>query len=181
MRMRLIDSPLDFPGQPCAMRERLPSAARRVRASPHFVYREPITSVNAQSESPPVATVFNRCREANVVGSTRSSPAELQISPATPNWRVHCRLRLHQARVGDRTRRRSACGKRRGCAPYGLPRKSGLAGDPLLEQRSPQQHQRSSRGNSAGPSRPVAPHPPSASRWAPPSPALRERGCCAGL
>jgi hypothetical protein len=45
-----------------------------------------------------------------------------------------------------------------------------------LEPRGPQQYQRSCRENSAGPSSPIDPHPPGPAGWAPPSPAMRERG-----
>jgi hypothetical protein len=47
-----------------------------------------------------------------------------------------------------------------------------------LEQRRSQQHQRGRRDDSASSPNRVAPHPPSPAGWAPPSPAMRERGYC---
>jgi hypothetical protein len=159
-----------------AMRERVASAASRVRVPQHFIYRQPVASPNGRRKSSQAPGVFDRRRATDVVGSPRSTFAEIQVSPATPNWASRCGLRMHPAPGRGRGGRRSPWGKRCGLATNRLARKPGLAGHPLLEQRRSQQYQRSDRSDPAGVAGPVSPHPPSASRWVPPSPAVRARG-----
>ena len=153
------------------------SAARRVRVSDgHFVYRGPVICADAEPKSTPAAPALDRCGAPDVVRSARSPFVEVQVSPAAPNWAINSRLRVHQARVGDRARWRSACGQHLGCAPNRLAREPGLESDPLLEQPRSGKYHRCDRQRSADARGPIDPHPPSASRWAPPSPAMRERG-----
>jgi hypothetical protein len=178
-----------------ALRERVPSAARRVRArSPDFIYREPLTSGNAQQECSPAPPRPDRCRAAHVVGAAGSSLVAIQISPSASDRRLYRRLRLYPARVGDRDRWRAARGQWGRCPSNCLARKSGLDGDPFLEQRCPQQHRWGTRHNPKDSTRRVDPHPPSPAGLGPslsrdagegllegslvvesPSPALRER------
>jgi hypothetical protein len=47
-----------------------------------------------------------------------------------------------------------------------------------LEQRRSRQYQRGGRDHFARSQSRINPHPPSPAGWAPPSPALRERGYC---
>ena len=170
-----------FPGQPCASRERVPSAARRVRVSRHFVYRSPILSIDAQLESTPNAANLDRCRAPHMVSPARSAPVEIQIPATTSSARFHRRLRLYRVPAGNRSRWWSAFRERSGHNPNGLAPKPGLESAPVLEQRRSKQYQRGHRDYSAHSQIRVDPHPPSPAGWAPPSPALRERGCCAGL
>jgi hypothetical protein len=160
-----------------ALRERVPRAARRVRVgSRNFIYREPLSSRNAQQERSPAPPILDRCRAADVVGAARSPLVAIQIPPSAPNWAIHRRLRLHVMPIGDRTGRRSARGQCGGCPSGGLARTSGLGGNPLLEQRRPRQYQWRALGRPENSPRNVDPHPPSPAGRAPPSPAMRERG-----
>jgi hypothetical protein len=159
-----------------APRERVPSAARRVRVSRRFIYRWPVTSADGQSESTSIAPALDRRRTADVVGAARSSPAALQISPTTSDWPIRCRLRLHPPPDRHRIGWRPTCGEHGECRANGLAAKSRLASDPFLEQRCSQQYEWSDRDNPSGTGRKLDPHPPSASRCAPPSPAMRARG-----
>jgi hypothetical protein len=160
-----------------ALRERVPRAARRVRAgSRNFFYRAPLTSCDAQPEGPPAPPIVDRCRAANVVGAAGSAPDAIQVSPATSDRRLYRRLRLHPACAGNRARRRPTRGQCSGCPSDCLARKPRLARNPVLEPRCFNQYRRSGRSYPARASRAINPHPPSASRRAPPSPAVRERG-----
>jgi len=175
MRAKLLTSPSP------ALRERVPSAARRVRVPRRFVYRSLLLFIYAQAESTPTTTVLDRCRKADVVCIARSAFTELQISEAASDRPARRRFRLHQARVGDRSRWRSAYGDIGRCAPNCSTRKTGLASDPLLEQRCSREYQWRDRDNFGGSQSRIDPHPPSPVGWVPPSPAVRERGYCLGL
>ena len=169
-----------------AMRERVAppgsqSEGSRVRASERFIYRSPVTSNDAQSERASTAPALDRRRTEDVVGAARSSPAELQISPTAPDRPIRCRLRLHPVPDRHRIGWRPTCGQPGGCRANGLATKSRLASDPFLEQRRSQQREWSDRDDPSGIGTKLGPHSPSASRRAPPSPALQERGCFRGL
>jgi hypothetical protein len=177
MHLRLIDSLLDFPGQPCALRERVPSAARRVRVSRQFIYGWPIPWIDAQPESPPIAANLDRCGTPDVVGSARSAFVEVQVSPPASNRSLHSRLRMHPAPARHRNGRQSACRQSDGRLPNSLARKSGLERDPFLEQRCSRQSEWSNCSDLVHSGSSIDPHPPIPAGWAPPSPAMRERGC----
>jgi hypothetical protein len=158
-----------------ALRERVPRAARRVRAEPQQpVYRGPVTSIDAQPKGPPAPRILDRRRAAHVVSSSRSAPVAIQVSPTASDRSLHCRLCVHRIQAGHRTGRQSACGQCGRRAPNGLARDPGLEDSPVLEQRCSRQYRRRNRSRSRG-SR-IDPHPPSPAGWAPPSPAVRERG-----
>jgi len=158
-----------------AMRERVPSAARRVRVFWCFAYRRSLVCIDAQPESSSTATKFDRRRAAHVVGAPGSAPKALQVPSATPCRRLHRRLCMHSACIGDRARRGPTRGQCGGCAPDGLARKSRLACNPVLEQRCFNQYRGRGRSHPARSSRAINPHPPSPAGRAPPSPAVRER------
>jgi hypothetical protein len=164
-----------------APRERVPSGARRVRVFRHFVYRGPITSIDAQPEGPSAPEIVDRWRTANLVGSARSAIVEVQVSPTTSDRRLHRRFRLHRVSAGDRSRWWSACGQCEGHEPNGLARAGRLESYSFLEQRRARQHQWCDRGNPTRPQSRIDPHPPSPAGWAPPSPAVRGRGYYIGL
>jgi hypothetical protein len=160
-----------------ALRVRVPSAARRVRVgSRNFIYREPLSSRNAEQERSPAPPIVDRCRAAHVVGAAGSAPDAIQVSPATSDRRLYRRLRMHPACISDRTRRWPTRGQWGGCAANGLARKSRLARNPVLEQRGFNQYRGCGRSYPARASRAISPHPPSPAGRAPPSPAVRERG-----
>ena len=164
-----------------ALWERVASAARRARVSRQFVYGNLAVSADAQPESSPAATVLDGCRKANVVCIARPPVAALQIPPATPDRRLYNRLRLYRAPVGDRSRWRSALGQFDRRAPNGLAPKPWLETTPVLEQRRSHQYQWRHRDYFASARSCIDPHPPSPAGWAPPSPAMRERGYYAKL
>jgi hypothetical protein len=171
---RPIDPPHNSPSP--AVRERVPRAARRVRVgSRNFIYREPLSSRNAQQERSPAPPIIDRCRAADVVGATRSPAVPIQVPSAAPDRRLHHRLRMHPACIGNRARRRPTRGQCGGCAPNRMARKSRLARNPLLEQRCFNQYRGCGRSYPARASRAINPHPLGASRRAPPSPAVRQR------
>ena len=164
-----------------ALRERVASAARRVRVSRQVVYRWPISSIDAQQESPSIASNLDRCRATYMVGSARSAFTAIQIPSTASGGRFHRRFRLYRTPASNRSRWRSAFRERCGHNPDGLAPKPGLESPPVLEQRRSKQYQRSRRGHSARSQIRVDPHPPSPAGRAPPSPAMQERGLQAGL
>ena len=162
-----------FTGSP---RERVASAASRVRVPRQFIYRWPIPSIDAQLETPAIAANLDRCRAAHVVGLARSALIEIQIPATASVGRFHRRLRLYRVPASNRNRRWSALRERCGHNPDGLAPQPGLESAPVLEQRRSKQYQRSRRNYSVRSQIRGDPHPPSPLGWAPPSPAVRERG-----
>jgi hypothetical protein len=133
-------------------------------------------SAHAQQKCSPVPPILDRRRAAYVVGAAGSAPDAIQVSQTTPNRGLHRRFRVHPARVSRRTRRWPALGQCGGCPPNRMARKSGLEDNPFLEQRCSQQYRGCGRDYLKGSPEEINPHPPSALRWAPPSPAVQERG-----
>src|SRR5215469_2169692 len=117
-----------------ALRERVPSAARRVRVPQHFVYWRSLASIDAEPGSSSTAAKFDRRRAAHVVGTARSPAVPIQVPSAAPDRYLYRRLRLHQAPTCDRNRREPTCGEQVGQRPNGPARKARLASATLLEQ-----------------------------------------------
>jgi hypothetical protein len=165
-----------------ALRERVPSGARRVRVSPppnpcnlnHF---STVLPTNAQPERPPIATGIYGRRAAHVVGAAGSAVVSVQVPATASNRGFHRRLRLHQIPTCDRNRWQSAREQCGGRSSDGSARKARLASDPVLEQRRSRQYECGRRGDLPSSGVRIDPHPPSPTGWAPPSPAVRERGC----
>ena len=160
-----------------APRERVPSAARRVRVKPDGIADADSLNLEdgqQQSSSPPPKRY--RGRAAPVVDSARPATDAIQISPTISDWPLHRRFCLHRTPAGYRSRWGSPRRQWQGRIPSGSTRSARLDGDSILEQRCAFQHRWSCRSHNAGVASQITPHPPIAARRAPPSPASAGEG-----